>query len=37
MSELRKYIYTKKPGDVITATVRRNNKDYNVDITLSKR
>lgn len=37
MSELRNYIYTKKPGDKVTLTVDRNSKEYNIEITLGKR
>ena len=37
MSELRNYIYTKTPGEKVTLTVNRNNKEYKVTITLGKR
>lgn len=37
MSELRNYIYTKKPGDKVTLTVDRNSKEYNIEIILGKR
>lgn len=37
MSELRNYIYRKKPGDKITLTIHRNKKEYKIDVTLSKR
>lgn len=37
MSELRHYIYTKKPGNTVTLTINRNNKEYNIDIILKKR
>lgn len=37
MSELREYIYKKKPGDKVTVTYLRNNKEYNIDIILSKK
>ena len=37
MSELRHYIYTKKSGDTLTLTVNRNNKEYQVQVTLKKR
>ena len=37
MSELRNYIYQKNPGDIITLTVSRNNKEYQVEVTLKKR
>lgn len=37
MSELRNYIYTKKPGDKVTLTVNRNNKEHTIEIILGKR
>ena len=37
MNELRSYIYTKKPGDKITLTINRNNKEYKQEVVLSKR
>lgn len=37
MSELRNYIYRKKPGDKISLTINRNNKEYNVELNLSKK
>ncbi len=37
MSELRNYIYRKKPGDKIQITYTRNNKEYQIDIILSKK
>lgn len=37
MSELRNYIYQKNPGDIVTLTVSRNNKEYQVEVTLKKR
>lgn len=37
MSELRNYIYRKKPGDKIQITYSRNNKEYQIEITLSKK
>ena len=37
MSELRSYIYGKAPGDEVSLTINRNNKEYNVKITLGKR
>jgi len=37
MSELRHYIYIKKPGNTVTLTINRNNKEYNIDIILKKR
>lgn len=37
MSELRQYIYTKKSGDTVTLSISRNNKEYQVEVTLKKR
>ena len=37
MSELRNYIYRKKPGDVVTLTILRNKKEYAFKINLSKK
>lgn len=37
MSDLRRYIYQKNPGDKVTLTIYRNKKEYNVDITLGKK
>ena len=37
MSELRGYIYRKKPGDTVKLTISRNNKEYDVDVVLSKK
>ena len=37
MSELRNYIYTKAPGDKVSLTINRNNKEYTIEITLGKR
>ena len=37
MSELRNYIYQKKPGDIINLIINRNNKEYSIEITLGKR
>ena len=37
MSELRTYIYTKAPGDIVSLTVNRNGKIYNVRVKLGKR
>lgn len=37
MSELRRYIYTKKVRDNVNLTVLRNNKEYNIQITLGKK
>lgn len=37
MSELRRYIYTKKVGDKVKLTISRNNKKYEVSIKLGKK
>lgn len=37
MSELRNYIYRKKPGDVVSITIKRNNKEYNIEVKLNKK
>ena len=37
MSELRNYIYTKTPGEKVTITINRNNKEYKATITLGKK
>lgn len=37
MSELRRYIYTKKPKDKIKLTILRNNKQMQIELTLGKR
>ena len=37
MSELRNYIYRKSPGDTVKLTINRNNKEYEIEVTLSKR
>ena len=37
MSELRNYIYTKKPSDEVNLSILRNNREYNVKIKLGKR
>ena len=37
MSELRKYIYTKKVGDTIVLTVLRNQKEYTINVQLSRK
>lgn len=37
MCDLRCYIYTKKPGDEVTLTVLRNNKEENIKIALVKK
>ena len=35
MSDLRSYIYTKSPGDTVTLTIYRNNKEAKVNVQLS--
>ena len=37
MSDLRKYIYTKKPGDTINLKLLRKNKEINVTVKLQKK
>lgn len=37
MSELRTYIYRKKPGDKITLTVNRQGKENNIDVNLGEK
>lgn len=37
MSELRKYIYTKKVGEEVILTVLRNNREYNIQVILGKK
>ena len=37
MSELRTYIYRKKPGEKVTLTISRNNKELPIEVTLSKK
>lgn len=37
MSELRNYIYTKKPGDEVNLSLLRNKREYNVKVKLGKR
>lgn len=37
MSEIRNYIYQKKPGDTIKLSVQRNKKEYEIEVKLSKR
>ena len=37
MSELRKYIYTKKAGEEVSLTVLRNNREYNIQVILGKK
>lgn len=37
MSELRKYIYQKKPGDKVELVINRNNKEYKTEVKLNKK
>ena len=37
MSELRRYIYGKKPGDTVKLTYVRNGREYNTDVRLSSK
>lgn len=37
MSELRTYIYRKKPGEKIMLTISRNNREIPIEVTLSKK
>lgn len=37
MSELRKYIYSKKPGDVVKLGIHRKFKDYDINIKLGQK
>lgn len=37
MSELRRYIYSKNPGDTVKLTIERNKKEYQINVILSKR
>ena len=37
MSELKSYIYTKKPKDEITLTLNRNKREQEIKVTLAKR
>ena len=37
MSDLRRYIYQKNPGDKVNLTIYRNKKEYNIEITLGKK
>ena len=37
MSDLKSYIYTKKPGDEVEITILRNKREYNVKIKLGKK
>ena len=37
MNDLKKYIYTKSPGDTVNLTIRRNGKDYTADVKLGRK
>lgn len=37
MSEIRNYIYRKKPGDTVVLTVARYNQEYEVDVMLNRK
>ena len=37
MSQLRNYIYTKKPGDEVNLSILRNKKEYNLKVKLGKK
>lgn len=37
MNDLRKYIYTKNPGDIVNLTVIRNNKEFVIKVNLGKK
>ncbi len=37
MNDLKKYIYTKNPGDTVNLTIRRNGKDYTADVKLGRK
>lgn len=37
MSELRSYIYTKRPGEKVTLTINRNNKEHQEEVVLKKK
>ncbi|MBR3132957.1 MAG: serine protease [Clostridia bacterium] len=37
MTELRSYIYTKKPGDKVKLTIKRKNNEFEIQATLGKR
>lgn len=37
MCDLRSYIYTKRPGDEVTLTILRNNKEQQIKVTLGKK
>lgn len=37
ITTLRRYIYTKKPEDIVNLTVLRNNREMNVTVTLKEK
>lgn len=37
MNELKKYIYTKSPGDTVKLYIERNGKNFTIDVTLSNK
>ena len=37
MTELRTYIYQKKPNDVVTLTIIRNNREYSIQVSLGRK
>ena len=37
MSELKRYIYQKSPGDSVKLYIKRNNKDFELDVELAKK
>lgn len=37
MNDLKKYIYSKSPGDIVKLTIRRIRKDYDVDVKLGRK
>jgi len=37
MSELRRYIYTKNPGDKVRLMINRSGKEFGIDLELGKK
>lgn len=37
MSELRRYIYTKNPGDTVRLGINRGGKEFSIDVQLGKK
>ena len=37
INDLKKYIYTKSPGDIVTLSITRNNKTMDIEVTLEKK